>query len=160
MASTDYPFSITAKYSVQGGSEHLVTVRAGTSVDMEKRLVEAAALFPNAHFDDFQLEREPDVAPYADEVNPPLTPPQAVGNPVRDTEPHATANAQARSAAASAARKDNGNGNRHTPLCPQHGRSARSRFGPPGGLYCPTQLDDGSYCRWSWPPEPVAANVN
>lgn len=33
--------------------------------------------------------------------------------------------------------------------CPEHGRSARSRY---GGLYCPAQLEDGSYCKWRHTP--------
>lgn len=32
------------------------------------------------------------------------------------------------------------------PACPEHGRSARSRFG--GGLFCPTRTDSGAFCSW------------
>lgn len=31
------------------------------------------------------------------------------------------------------------------PRCPEHGRSARSRW---GGWYCPQQTAEGAYCRW------------
>lgn len=32
-----------------------------------------------------------------------------------------------------------------TPVCPEHGKSAQSRF---GGLYCPSKMPDGSFCDW------------
>lgn len=31
------------------------------------------------------------------------------------------------------------------PSCPEHGRSARSRY---GGLFCPVRTDSGAFCSW------------
>ena len=39
-------------------------------------------------------------------------------------------------------------------LCPEHGKGRKENWGP--GYHCPTQLEDGSYCKWRWSPEPVA----
>ena len=176
MGYSDMPFSITSKFSVQGGAEHMVTLRATNALDMKTRLAEAAEIFPYATFltwletgqGDVKQDSwtPPDVGPAADDD------PVPVPNPVRATEAKATANAQARSAAASARRKANGNGqgrescdlpNGQTPFdprCPAHFRAANSRFGPPGTLYCPQLLDDGTHCKWTWKPAPAPANVN
>ena len=34
---------------------------------------------------------------------------------------------------------------RQEDVCPEHGIAAASKF---GGLYCPTKLEDGSWCPW------------
>jgi hypothetical protein len=36
-------------------------------------------------------------------------------------------------------------------LCPEHGIALPSKKAP-RSYYCPTQLDDGSYCKWRWAP--------
>jgi hypothetical protein len=163
------PFSITSKFSVPGGAEHLVTLRATNAQDFKVRLQEADAIFPTAGFLTW-LDRAPDVE--AAMVVPPDVEQEPVPNPVRATEAQATANANTRAAAASAARKGNGNGDRREscdlpngqtpfdPRCPAHFHAANSRFGPPGTLYCPQLLDDGTHCKWTWKPAPAPANVN
>jgi len=186
MGYSDMPFSITSKFSVPGGAEHLVTLRATNAQDFKIRLQEADEIFPTAGFLTW-LDQAPDVAPWADEVDPQpdITPDQAkrLADTAARLKAHAEANvkAQARSAQARITKKANGNGNgdvQHRdppilpdgqtpfePRCPVHGRAANSRFGPSGSVYCPTQLEDGSYCKWNWKPEPavrqaVPAGVN
>jgi len=176
MGYSDMPFSITSKFSVPGGAEHLVTLRATNAQDFKIRLQEADEIFPTAGFLTW-LDQAPDVAPWADEVDPQpdITPDQAkrLADTAARLKAHAEANvkAQARSAQARITKKANGNGNgegqpvtheklhyQGDPLCPAHGRSSKSKFD--GGLYCPTKLEDGTYCRWHSQPGSVPAGVN
>jgi hypothetical protein len=175
MGYSDNPFSITSKFNVPGGAEHLVTIRATNAQDFKIRLQEADAIFPTAGFLTW-LDQAPDVAPYADEVDPEPD--------VESTVARLKAKALAQAAHAQAQKtvahvKANGNGNGQTneppilpngqtpfePRCPDHCRASKSGFGPIGSLYCPTLLEDGSYCKWRFNPQPpvrkaVPANVN
>lgn len=158
MAGSDFPFSITSKFRVQGDAEHLVTIRAATAADMKRRLEEAAEVFPYAAFLSWLDCNDRDIEPDRRVPNPaPLPAP----TPVAATEGQATADANARAAKARV-RKAEGGGNGdqdERPCCPVHGMGLPSKFtnAPPGSLYCPQQFDDGSYCKWRWAPGKPAA---
>jgi len=159
--SNDWPFSVTSKFTVDTGAEHLVTIRAATAADMRSRLVEASTIFPYASLITALEQETAQVQPVVaalDHLDYPGRPPgcdqpaptngNGNGNghhsPVATTEADLTQRAHQRSAQASAARKAT-----LPHLCPEHGRARQSRW---GGYHCPTKLPDGSYCTWNWKP--------
>ena len=81
-----------------------------------------------------------------------LAPASAQGQSPVQPQPRtsATERAQVRDAQARVQRRQEPRPqpNGHALVCPDHGRSARSRYN--GGLYCPTELEDGSWCKWTW----------
>jgi len=196
MGYSDNPFSITSKFNVPGGAEHLVTIRGANASDFKAHLHEADVIFPEAKFLSWTMVPEADrgnwvpaVAPYADQVSEDpaveaamVVPPDVEGQR-EETVARLKAKAKAQTVQAQsvlahaeacvANHKANGNGNGNSegqpvtqdkphnqgdPLCPAHGRSSRSKFD--GGLYCPTKLQDGTYCKWHCLPGPVPASVN
>ena len=178
MGYSDNPFSITSKFNVPGGAEHLVTIRGANASDFKAHLHEADVIFPEAKFLSWTMVPEPG----ADDVHPdPAVASAAVEVEREETIARLKAKAKAQTVqvqsvlahaeACVAKHKANGNGNSEgqpvtheklqyqgDPLCPAHGRSAKSKFD--GGLYCPAKLDDGDYCKWHWHPGSVPANVN
>jgi len=190
MGYSDMPFSITSKFSVPGGAEHLVTLRATNAQDFKIRLQEADAIFPTAGFLTWLEAGRIEYGEPEDDPNyqPEITPDQA--QQLEETVARLKAKAAAQAAHAQAQKtvakaRSNGNGQpRPTtnaqpddhpklpdgttpfePRCPDHCRASKSGFGPKGSLYCPTLLEDGSYCKWRYnPPAPVRqavpANVN
>ena len=190
MGYSDMPFSITSKFSVPGGAEHLVTLRATNAQDFKIRLEEADTIFPTAGFLTWLDTGRVEYGEPEDDPQHQITPDQA--QQLEETVARLKAKAAAQAAHAQAQKtvarvKANGNGNgqpRPTtnaqpddhptmpdgttsfePRCPDHCRASKSGFGPKGSLYCPTLLEDGSYCKWHYnPPAPVRqavpANVN
>jgi len=158
--SQDWPFSVTSKFTVDSGAEHLVTIRAATAADMRSRLQEASGIFPYAALitalDQETAQAQPVVVPPAAAAQAVqgrgngAAPTNGNGNgnghhsPVAATEANLTQRAQQRSAQARVARKA-----ALPHLCPEHGRARQSQW---GGYHCPTQLEDGSYCKWRWAP--------
>jgi hypothetical protein len=189
MGYSDMPFSITSKFSVPGGAEHLVTLRATNAQDFKIRLQEADQIFPTAGF---LTWLETGRIEYGEPEDDPNIQPQITPELTEETVARLKAKANAQAAYARAQKnvarmKANGNGNgqpRPTtnaqpddhpqmpdgttpfePRCPDHCRASKSGFGPTGSLYCPTLLEDGSYCKWRYNPKPpvrqaVPANVN
>jgi hypothetical protein len=156
--SQDWPFSVTSKFTVDTGAEHLVTIRAATAADMRGRLQEASAIFPYASLISIlDCGEVPTpvcpVVPMGPQIDPP-SPPNGNGNgnghrsPVAATVAQTTQNAHQRSAQARVARKA-----ALPHLCPEHGKGRKENWGT--GYHCPTQLEDGSYCKWRWTPEPT-----
>jgi hypothetical protein len=127
--ASDYPFSITSKFIGAEGAEHLVTVRAPTIDQFRQNLTAAATVFPYAGF-----------VATGDPQAPPADPQAPVSIAQARREVEVAEQVQGATANARAARA---NGHQ----CPDHARSAKSRY--TGGLYCPTQLDDGSWCKWT-----------
>lgn len=172
MGYSDNPFSITSKFNVPGGAEHLVTIRGANASDFKAHLHEADVIFPEAKFLSWTMVPEATLPDLEDVPEPALAPPNVEAQREETvTRLKAKAHAQAAEAVAQEAMssfqkkggeaKTNGNSNgdgQSTPLCPAHGRSAKSKFD--GGLYCPTALNDGSYCKWHWHPGSVPAGVN
>jgi hypothetical protein len=158
--SNDWPFSVTSKFTVDTGAEHLVTIRAATAADMKTRLQEASGIFPYAALIT-ALEQETAQAQPA--VVAPAAAAQTVqgrGNGAAPTNGNGNGNGQRSPVAAAVAgqtqrahqRSAQAAVNRKAALphlCPEHQRSLRSRW---GGYYCPTQLEDGTYCKWQWTP--------
>jgi len=130
MAGTDFPFSVTSKYLDQGGAELLVTVRGPTAEQFQARLAEASTIFPRAGF---------------------------TANGHQAADPQAPTNiAQARRQteveqvqAAHADLRSHRNTDPADQVCPTHGVGKPSKYN--GGLYCPTKLEDGEYCKWRSP---------
>ena len=158
MAGSDFPFSITSKFRVQGDAEHLVTIRAATAADMQRRLEEASEVFPYAAFLSWLDGNDRNIEPDRTVPNPAPVP-----SPVAATERQATANADTRAAAARAHRADSGgNGDQEDrPCCPEHGMGLPSTYAnaPPGSLYCPQRYQDGTFCKWRFAP-PLPAPVS
>ena len=157
--SQDWPFSVTSKFTVDTGAEHLVTIRAATAADMKGRLQEASAIFPYASLitalEQETAQAQPEVTPAAAAQavqgrGNGAAPTNGNGNgnghrsPVAATVAQATQNAHQRAAQGRVARKD-----ALPHLCPEHGIAHPSKK-VPRGYYCPTRLDDGSYCKWHW----------
>jgi hypothetical protein len=127
----DYPFSVTSKYTGPDGAEHLVTVRAPTVEQFRQHLADAATVFPRAGFTTAN-----GAAPATADPQAPVNIAQARRQVEAEQVQAAHATARANSAAARGQQ------------CPEHHRAAKSRYN--GGLYCPTQEDDGSWCKWTW----------
>ena len=170
--SQDWPFSVTSKVVIPDtGAEHLVTIRAATAADMRTRLVEASSIFPYAALITI-LEQETAQATVAaaQTVQPlksngnantgcrilppgsgpwqPPTPSNGNGNGQRTPAAAAVAGQTQRAQQRGAqARVDRKAALPH--LCPEHGIAQPSKK-VPRGYYCPTRLDDGSYCKWHW----------
>lgn len=135
--ATDNPFNITSKFTDSQGTEHLVTVRAPTFDQFRTYLGQISTIFLNMAFGD------PLPQP-GDEEKVPTN----IATARREVE------VQQVKAAHTALRREQAlSNNGHQ--CPEHGRAATSRY--TGGLYCPTQLDDGSWCRWTAPAPAKAA---
>ena len=135
--ASDYPFSVTSKYTGPDGAEHLVTVRAPTVDQFRQHLADAATVFPRAGFAPATGAAAPP-APATATADPDA--PTNIAQARRQTEVEQVKAAHATARANSAAAEGQ--------ECPQHHRAARSRYN--GGLYCPTQEDDGSWCKWTW----------
>ena len=177
MGYSDNPFSITSKFNVPGGAEHLVTIRGANASDFKAHLHEADVIFPEAKFLSWTMAPEASVGDLENVPEPALAPPDVEAQR-EETVARLKAKAAAQSAQAQATKTvakakaaHNGNGNSEgqadgggkfhyqgDPLCPRHARSSKSKFG--GGFYCPTKLEDGTYCRWHSQPGSVPAGVN
>jgi len=132
--ASDYPFSVTSKYTGPDGAEHLVTVRAPTVEQFRQHLADAATVFPRAGF---TAQAAAPAAPAAADPQAPVNIAQARRQvEVAEQVKGATANVREQREATD-----------H--VCPDHGVAKASRYN--GGSYCPTKLDDGSYCKWVWP---------
>jgi len=199
MGYSDNPFSITSKFNVPGGAEHLVTIRGANASDFKAHLHEADAIFPEAKFLSWTMV--PPGQPDEEHPDPNVEAAMVVPANVEDSREETVARLKAKAKAQTvqvqsvlahaeacvAKHKANGNGNgqpRPTtnaqpddhptmpdgttsfePRCPDHCRASKSGFGPKGSLYCPTLLEDGSYCKWHYNPKPpvrqaVPAGVN
>jgi hypothetical protein len=136
--ASDYPFSVTSKYTGPDGAEHLVTVRAPTVDQFRQHLADAATVFPRAGF-----------APATGAAAPPApatatADPQA---PVNIAQARRQVEVAEQVQGATANVREQREATDH--VCPDHGVAKASRYN--GGSYCPTKLDDGSYCKWVWP---------
>lgn len=162
--SQDWPFSVTSKFTVDTGAEHLVTIRAATAADMRARLVEASGIFPYASLITALEQETAQVQPalVSAAAAQTVTPLKSNGNgngnghgaPVPPRSPVAAAVAGQTQRAHLRAAQGRVSRQANQPACPDHGLGIPSKK-VPGGLYCPTEIEDGSWCKWHWAPAPA-----
>ncbi len=127
MASTDYPLSVSSKFTDDAGTEHLVTVRGRNLDDFQGRLNEAGHIFPYAGFrtpPHITVTAGSEVGAGPTQVDTPPPTPITTGTPrgVNQGPPNANA-----------------------PKCADHSRPMRPSKN--GGWYCPAKNGDGTYCQ-------------